>query len=392
MAGISLLPSISCQKNLLLIQSGSSSHDPIPENPQHPLKDSIDSILEKYRKKGLPGVEVVLKNEAGWYRKAVGLAQLENLLPYQAGSPSWYFSISKIFTATLLMQLKESGQIDLDSSAEGYLSPEIASFIPGVRQISVRDLLRHSSGLINLTELPEFQVGQLNHPLKQPGIVEKLKMLQGKPLAFTPGSDFLYSNSNYLLLHCILERVSGQSYETLLRQRILEPLHLQHIYGSLSDSSLPAMGFPDFYFDRYANEQLENCSKWNAALARASEGYGQLAGTGDDAIRFLEALLENKVVSAGSVDEMKTGFSGAGSAEALYGLGLEFYQYDPGSARQFGHEGDGIGCSTQLLYVPANHSFLYINCTAGRQLAGPYLFLITDMKNEICRYVSRWRP
>jgi D-alanyl-D-alanine carboxypeptidase len=252
-------------------------------------------------------------------------------------------------------------------------------------------LLNHTSGIVNVTELPEFVVGQLNDPLNQPTIEERLKMVKGKPLVFEPGTDFMYSNTNYLLLQLILENVSNKSYWQLLAEQILEPLQLSHTFHGLNEQQTLSLGFPNYYFDRYANEQLENNSKWNSALANASDAYGALAATASDVIAFHEALINGDVISESSFEEMQNWVEGVNSTEPEYGEGFEYWQFKEGSTPQFGHEGDGIGCSTQFFYVPDNNTFMYININAGRQMYGPYLFKITDMKRDLCRYVANWQ-
>jgi D-alanyl-D-alanine carboxypeptidase len=208
---------------------------------------------------------------------------------------------------------------------------------------------------------------------------------------FTPGSDFSYSNSNYLILQLILEKISNKGYEDLLKLEIFTPLALDHTWYNLPEQQTIQLGFPNYYFDRFANEQLENVSRWNTALANACNAYGGVAADATDVLSFFRALLDGNIVSSASLAEMKTWITGNQSTQPDYGLGLEYYQYNEGSTPQFGHEGDGIGCTTQVFFVPDNNTILYINCTAGRKLYGPYLFKTTDMKNELCRYVAKWR-
>lgn len=376
-----------CTKDVYQLPTRDAEADVLP-NPAHPLKDSIDAIVARYIEKGLPGVQVVVKNADGWYISNGGYASLENRQPMQDGQVSWYFSITKIYTAALILKQWESEKIDLDAPISRYLPADVANGVKGSDEVSVRMLLNHTSGIVNLTELPAFQLGQLNRPLEQPSVQERLEMVYGKPLMFSPGTDFSYSNTNFLLLQLILENVSSKSYESLLRQEILGPLNLSRQYYNLSEAEAMQLPFPNYYFDRYANAQLENCSRWNAALAGASNAYGGLAGTATDAIRFMEALVKGQVVSQASLDEMRQWVQGRESTQPDYGLGLEYYQFSDGTG-QYGHEGDGIGCTTQLMYVPDTDTYLYINITAGRQLFGPYLFRTTDFKKELCRFIAK---
>ena len=365
--------------------------DNLVSNPNHPMKDSLQYLVDKYVADGIPGVQVVVKNDDGWLHVSGGYARLETKKPFRSGGAAWLFSITKTYTATLVMLQKEANKINPDSLISDYLPEEILDKISGYEKITVRMLLNHTSGIVNVTELPEFVVGQLNDPLNQPSISQRLEMLNGKPLVFEPGTDFMYSNTNYLLLQLILEHVSGKSYWELLEQEILQPLHLNQTYYHLSEQQTVSLGFPNYYFDRHANEQLENITKWNNALANASDAYGALAATPADVIGFYDALLDGEVVSESSLEEMKNWIKGKDSTEPEYGEGFEYWQFNSGSSPQFGHEGDGIGCSTQLFYVPDNNTFLYINTNVGRQLFGPYLFKITDMKRDLCRYAANWQ-
>lgn len=380
----------SCKQDLLNTDY-EPGNDDVVSNPNHPMKDSLQFLTEKYISKGIPGAQVVIKNDDGWLYVSGGYAKIETEEPFRSGGASWLFSITKTYTATLVMKQMEAGKINPDSLIENYLPQNVLGKISGYEKITVRMLLNHTSGIVNVTDLPEFFVRQMNDPLNQPTIEDRLEMVKGEPLVFEPGTDFMYSNTNYLLLQLILENVSEKSYWQLLDEQILSPLQLTHTWHDLSESQTVSRGFPNYYFDRHANEQLENITKWNSALAKASDAYGALAATPSDVIKFHEALLGGEIISENSLEEMQTWIKGTDSTEPEYGEGFEYWQFNPGSTPQFGHEGDGIGCSTQFFYVPDNNTFVYININAGRQLFGPYLFKITDMKRDICRYVANWQ-
>jgi len=379
----------SCENKLFELDNQPSAEDFV-SNPDHPMKDSLEFITGKYVTEGIPGVQVVIKNDDGWLHVTNGYAKIETGETFRSGGTTWLFSITKTYTAALVMKQIEAGEIDPDQSITSYLPENVLDKILGHESVTIRMLLNHTSGIVNVTDLPEFVVGQLNNPLDQPSIEQRLDMMKNEPLAFEPGTDFLYSNTNYLLLQLILENVSGKTYWQLLDEQIIQPLQLRHTYHGLQNQQVVTLGFPNYYFDRHANEQLENITKWNNALANASDAYGALAATPADVIRFHEALLAGQIVSINSLLEMQNWVEGVNSTEPEYGEGFEYWQFNPGSSPQFGHEGDGIGCSTQLFYVPDTNTFVFINVNVGRQLYGPYLFKITDMKRDICRYVANW--
>lgn len=379
-----------CRKDLFRAPVSNVTHFVI-SNPAHPMRDSVDAIVARYAAKGIPGIQVTIKNADGWYATAAGVEEINSKKPMQAGAPGWLFSLTKAYTASLVMMQQEKGKIDIDNSIKTYLPSSITENIIGSNDITVRMLLNHSSGLINFTEEPGYMLRQLNTPTKQPSLDEMLQMIYGKALLSPPGTRYFYSNSNYLLLQKILEHVSGKTYRQLLQTEIFEPLQLQKTGYGLSPETAVEMGFPNYYFDRYSNDQVENVTTWNHHLAAASYAWGGIAATPADAIRFYEALMNGHVVSDASLQQMINWFQGQGATDPEYGLGIEYWQFVPGSTPQRGHEGDGIGNTTMLLYVPDNDTYLFINCTVGRKFFGPYLFKVTDFKNDLARFVAAWR-
>lgn len=384
-AALTLFVFPACRKDLLQQPVVTCFNNNIPNNPYHPMKDSVEAIIARYINKGIPGIQVAVKNDHGWYITAGGYSRIETREKLQPCAGSWQFSLTKAYTAALVMKQHERGMINLDAKIAQYLPASIGNRLKGSDQVSVRMLLNHSSGIINFTELPAYMTGQFNNPADQPGIPEILEMIYDKELLSTPGSTYYYSNTNYLLLYLVLENITGKTYRQLLMTDILQPLQLNQTYYAISPAKATALNFPNYYFDRYANNQLENVTLWNHYIGEASYGWGGIASTPADAVLFYEALMQGRVVSNASLTQMTTWF------QQSYGFGIEYWQFMPGSTPQRGHEGDGIGNSTMILYVPDNNTYLYINCTAGRKLFGPYLFKITDLKNELAAYVSKWR-
>ena len=357
-------------------------------NPNHEMKTDIQAVVNKYITQGIPGIQVTVKSGDGWLYVTGGYAKIENNRALEKCDANWLFSITKTYTAALILLQMEIGEINLDEKIGAYLGNEVLKNIEGHEKISVRMLLNHTSGIDNVTELPVFKVGQLNNPLQQPSLMEKIKMMDRRPLLFEPLTDFFYSNTNYLLLQLILESVTGKSYSQLLKEQLFEPYHLENTWYQLPAWQVETMPFPNSYFDRFGNNQLENISRWNNALANASDGYGGIAATAVNVIGFYNQL--GNILSTESLNEMRTWVKGKNSTEPEYGLGIECFQFAEGSTPQWGHEGDGIGSSTMILFIPDTNTYLYININAGRQLTGPYLFKITDFKNELCSLVAAW--
>lgn len=364
---------------------------PLVLNNQHPMKDSLQWLVNKYVADGIPGLQVAVRNPQGFYVASGGYTDIDKQKAWEPCTPSLLFSITKTYTAALVMKYRDKGLIDLNKPITTYLDAVVSSKVSHAADITVRMLLNHSSGIVNIIEQPEFLAIQFNDPFHQPSAAQLLQMIQDKPLLFEPGSDFSYSNTNYLLLQLMLEKLSGKPYGKILEAELLKPLKLQQTWYSLPEKRAQQLDFPQYYFDRQGNGQLENGTRWNLALGEGSMGYGGIAATAHDVTAFYEALVKGRVMSADALREMTTWFKGKESAQPDYGLGIEYFQYLPGSTPQMGHEGDGIACTTMILYIPDNQTVLYINCIVGRKLGGPFLSKTIELKNEISRYAARWR-
>lgn len=375
-----------CQKDIYSEPVGAVSGQ-LPINPNHPMRDSLRAIVQKHLDRGVPGVQVIVKNGDGWYVVNGGYAKIEDRTPMRDNMVAWLYSISKVYTATLCMILKERGQLDLDAPIGQYLPVSITSHLDQHERITVRMLLNHSSGLPNFTTTNGYFLAQFNDPFDQPEPLEQLAFIYDTPPLFAPGSDFSYSNTNYLLLQFILEKVSGKTWNDLIHQEIVQPLGLTRTFYPVSAEQIRELGFPNYYWERNNNGQLENCTSWHNAIAQSLVGYGGLAANGADVIVFYQMLLNGQIVSPESVDEMQRWIQGKASTEPDYGLGLEYYEYIDGIPT-YGHEGDCIGGTTQILYVPSRQTFLFITINAGRQVYGDYLFRTSDLKIDLCRFVS----
>jgi D-alanyl-D-alanine carboxypeptidase len=382
-----VITTTACQKNLY-DDTVANIPGTIAVNTAHPMKDTLTSIVNRHVAKGVPGIQVMVKSPAGWYVVNGGYARIEDKTPMQDNMVAWLYSLTKTYTAALTMKLKERGLVALDTPITTYLPADITQKLVNSDKITVRMLLNHSSGFPNFTSLPAFQLRQFNNPFDQQPLLEQLKTAYHKKPRFEPGTDYLYSNTNYLLLQLIIEKRSGKTYDQFLKEEILHPLALNKTYYGLTNQQIRTLGFPNYYFERYNNGQLENITQWNNAIGKSIEGYGGIAANGTDAIRFLEALNAGKVVNQTSLNEMRTWIKGKESTVPDYGLGLEYFEYNKG-VPTYGHEGDNIGATTQLIYVPASDTYLFISINAGRQIFGQYLFRTTDAKIDLCRFVSK---
>jgi CubicO group peptidase (beta-lactamase class C family) len=249
----------------------------------------MDALIARYHELGLfNGSSLVAEKGQPILRKGYGEANMEWHI---ANTPDTRFrlgSITKQFTATLVMQMVEKGLIDLNAPVTRYL-PDYP------RAVTIHQLLNHTSGIPGYTELPAFG-REARHPQKP---AEFMKMFSGLELLFEPGSKFSYSNSGYFLLGVILEKVAGKPYEELLRERIFEPLGMKE---SGYDSTRPilekrAAGY-DVTLDGYFNTDYLDMGEPFAA--------GSLYSSVDDLLRWDQALYGEKILSEASKQKMFT--------------------------------------------------------------------------------------
>lgn len=182
----------------------------------------IDELLSKYAEYGqFNGTALVSENGKVIFKKGYGLANFEWEIPNQTDTKFRIGSISKQFTALLIIKLAEDGKLKIDVPISTYLQ----EFPKETGKITIQQLLTHSSGIANYTDDPSFFKEKMRNPYTPEEFVSTFSSL---PLEFTPGEKFKYSNSGYFLLGFIIEKVSGKSYENFLQEIILTPLKMEN--------------------------------------------------------------------------------------------------------------------------------------------------------------------
>ncbi len=264
----------------------------------------VDELIRQaYAKGEFSGVVLVEKDGRIIYQDAVGLANRQFGIPNSFTTKFRICSVTKQFTAVLVMQLVDAGKIDLDKTILDYL-PDFRKDTGG--KIKVRDLLLSASGLPALPD--EFYVSE------DPKMVDAAfvigKYLQGD-LAFTPGERFNYNNGDFLILGEIVAKLSGKPYETVLEEKILKPLGMKNT-GLLRNEDVVSTlaGGYSYRNGGYLNESFVQIRNFGAA--------GAMYSTAGDLQLWNRALMSNKVLSKRSTDEMftpspKLGFVGLGS-------------------------------------------------------------------------------
>ena len=197
----------------------------------------IDALIQQYvANRQFNGSVLVAEKGQIIFKKGYGMANMEWNIPNAPDTKFRLGSITKQFTAMLIMQLVEKGKLKLTGKVTDYL-PDYPKATGD--KITIHHLLTHTSGLSNYTNFPGFFEKQSRNPYT-PEVF--LKEFMNLPLDFEPGSKFSYSNSGYFLLGVIIEKVTGKSYAEVLKTNILAPAQLQDTGYDLFQSHFAQAG------------------------------------------------------------------------------------------------------------------------------------------------------
>jgi D-alanyl-D-alanine carboxypeptidase len=289
---------------------GSTSAPPQPQTMS--LGSLVDSVANSAMKQqGIPGMTVALaKNGSMLYAQAYGDSDIATQSVTQTSTIFELGSITKQFTAALIMKLQEQGELQVDDSIHAYL-PEYN--FPSA--ITLRMLLTHTSGLANYTTFTQYP-SWATHGVSEQTI---LSAVSQTPLLFPPGTQWSYSNSNYFALGAIIEKLTGQSYSANLEQYIFQPLGLTNTYFSLPPPAQSALGYT-----------LNGTSVIPALVCDRSTAFsaGALSSNVTDLIAWDNALINGKVVSPASFKAMTAPVDPAIPGGGSYGFGLFLRTFD----------------------------------------------------------------
>ena len=353
---------LSCRK--AQIQPTRLSSLSVPWNDtssRHPKNAALTALLEKYHKRGLPGISLLVNDANGTWVGATGKADIERNIPFQAGQVSKIASITKLFIGTLVFKLIEDsvntglGYKALSTSISKWLPTSVINRLPNGNEITLGQCMKHETGVPDVIEQNAFYLAVLNDPNKIWKPEELLQFIYDKPPVFPPGDTAIYSNTNTILVIMVIEAATGKKHSDLLKQYVLNPLHLSNTYYQPHDR-LPntvAQG----YFDLYNNNTIVNVSN---LVTGSGNGYGGIYSSIFDLYTFIDALLLKKtLLSPASLGIMQT--FGKPDDPNEYGYGLMKKFISRGINAGYGHSGRDLGYTANVFYFPnkgVTHAFL----------------------------------
>lgn len=293
---------------------------------------AMDALFSDYAQPGAPGASViVIEGDKILFKKAYGLANVEAKIAATTNTNYRLASVTKQFTAMAIIILAERKRLSYDDS--------LASFFPGFpeygKQITVRQLLNHSSGIMAYEDVMDEKA---TVPLTDQDVLELMK--RQDHTNFPPGSDYRYSNSGYVLLGLIVEKASGVSFPEFLRQNIFAPLKMKgtvlYHRDDRSDEAHRAYGY---------SKRDDVFVRTDQSLTSSTRGDGTVYSSVEDLYKWDRALRGNKLVKHTTLQQAFT--SGARVDEDT-GYGFGWFIEKRRGQRTVWHSGNTIG-TTQFM-------------------------------------------
>ena len=298
-----------------------------------PLQQELDALVAA----GPPGATLLVRNGASTQHLVSGVGEVATKTPMRATDRFRIASLNKSYTAAVVLQLVGEGKLRLNDNVQRWLP----GVVPNGRNITIRQLLDHTSGLFNYEDddraVEPYFKGDLGHYWAP---IQLVRIAVSHKPYFAPGKGEHYSSTNYLLVGLIVEKATGRSIGTELRDRIFRPLHLKNTFYPTT----PAIPGPHFH--GYMVVSTPGAIDVTGVSPSLSGAAGAIVSTVDDVADFYRALLSGDVVKPRLLKAMKTthGQKNYDIPGQRYGLGLMMMPTSCGVA--WGHIGSFPGYHT----------------------------------------------
>lgn len=311
-----------------------------PETAAPPGYAGVQDILRRLTTEdGAPGALLEVRDASGRTVLTSGVADIETRAPMAGDSRFRIGSMTKVFVATVVLQLVSEHRVSLDAPIEQYLHGQVRGNGNDGNDITVRQLLQQTSGLPDyLDHLTPDQI--LRNPLAHHPPQELLHIALSRPRLFPPGTDWDYSSTNYLLAGLLIEKVTGRPYGEAIDERIIGPLGLGDTSVPVTEPSIPGK-HPRGYGRRGDSDPID-LTEFSPSSAAAA---GAMISSAADMNRFLDALVHGRLLNRPELRAMMTTRPTGNSRNAAYGLGLQSTPLPCGGS-SWGHSGEILGFHT----------------------------------------------
>jgi D-alanyl-D-alanine carboxypeptidase len=301
----------------------------VSSQPPAGLQQAADQLVAD----GVPGVIIMTRRGQQVSNVVAGLADKATGQPMQPQDKVRIGSITKTFVATVVLQLAAERRLSLNDSVQKWLPGVITGHGYHPAQITIRQLLQQTSGIQDYTSAPGFLTEANLAKTWQPQQLVDIALRLGPPV-----HGWLYSDTNYILLGMIIQKVTGRSPVTEISRRILVPLGLHDTSFPLTSKQIPAPYAHGYYGSLDVTNLVSPSIAWTA---------GAMISTVDDVARFYRALLDGRLLPPAQQRELLAAIPVNDTGELFaehYGLGIYSVQLSCGTA--WGHDGGIIGFKT----------------------------------------------
>jgi D-alanyl-D-alanine carboxypeptidase len=311
---------------------------------------------------GVPGVVAEVRDSRGGWKGTSGVADLSTQQPRGDGDRFRVGSVTKTLVATVMLQLQAEGKADLDATVDHYLPGLVRGNGHDGTKITVRQLMNHTSGIFNFTEDAAFSKKVLGIEFLESRYddwtpQQVIALALQNPPQFEPGTSWKYSNTNYLLLGLIVEKLTGRPYAEEIERRITGLLGMRATYFPGTDPHVPA---PTRHYSTFTEDpgKTYDVTELNPSWAWAA---GEMITNSSDLNRFYAALFSGRLLRPAQLQQMTTTVSTEGNLpRQRYGLGLIEYETSCG-IKVWGHSGGIHGSSTQAFGTKDGRHMIALN-------------------------------
>lgn len=331
--------------------NSNSDHPAYKTRFQEQAHQLISEKIEYYK---IPGLAyLILKNDEIISEKNYGVANVEFDIPVTDSTIFQLASVTKIFTGTVIMKLHETGVLSIDDPVTKYID-----YLPqNWNDIKIKHLLNHTSGIANHFRTKEWMELRCDQQDKL-NLKEAIEFSANTPLQFSPGSQWSYSVTGYMVLGLLAEEVTGSSIEVLAKDLLFRPLEMnQTVYGDyravIKNRNSQVYTFQNGPFET-----------WNFTYGQAGTTAAGLNSTLSDLEKFFKAFDSNLIIKK---ETLHLAFAPAELSDGNiieYGLGWDIKETQRG-IKFYGHEGGGC---CWIYYFPEEHlTFIILtNLTASK--------------------------
>jgi len=315
----------------------------------------LESAILQAESNGFSGIVLVAEDGKILFEKAIGFRTFETKTPLQSTDIFELASLSKQFTAMIVMMCKEKKMLSFDDPVEKYLA------IP-YKGITIRQLLTHTSGLPDYQAIMD-EYWDKSKVAGNPDILEYLNRY-APPLIFEPGERYDYSNTGYVLLASIAEKVSGKDFVEQAEEWIFKPLGMKDTGIRTLEEKAAVANFAAGHLKdslgNYVNANKFHSSDYTVWLGNR-KGPGRVSSTAQDLMKWDQALYTQKLVKKETLDEAFSPTLLNDETRSYYGFGWEVEPKSP-FGKMVMHTGDNPGYQTIIVrFIEENKTIILFN-------------------------------